>query len=356
MTGFLEHLLATDIHRTTYIAKEDVGKEILLVAEDRRYLVKIPPGMNDRITLRLRGLGKKRFWRSGDLFLHVWVNQGKDSHRTVWISDAAARDGTEIVLQLEHEKVLVRIPPSAKPGLWIRLRGLGEKPAVDESDPPNVIRRGNLYLRVAVYPERIRPVCGSFEQLSTDAMAMEGWIYTHFDEIDRKLAHPFPWRNSLPVGRVVDEFHQSGWKGIFDALVDHLGVNNCPIEIKPTGTIAEAGKCETTMTRQEGRAAGFRHRIFINEKFIANPFTVAAILSHELCHVIYAEKIGEPTGFGGRDTKDIERSVDLLVFLYNLGEYQLRVARESGMRLGYFNQENFERIAVILRNKGIFYS
>ncbi|HXD09117.1 MAG TPA: hypothetical protein VN653_03550, partial [Anaerolineales bacterium] len=46
-----------------------------------------------------------------------------------------------------------------------------------------------------------------------------------------------------------------------------------------------------------------------------------------------------------------ERSVDLLVFMFKIGEFQLRVAREKHLTLGYFNQEIFDRIQVIASKK-----
>jgi hypothetical protein len=46
-----------------------------------------------------------------------------------------------------------------------------------------------------------------------------------------------------------------------------------------------------------------------------------------------------------------ERMVDLLVFMYRMGEFQLRVARDRRLTLGYFNQKIFERMQVIVSKK-----
>jgi hypothetical protein len=48
---------------------------------------------------------------------------------------------------------------------------------------------------------------------------------------------------------------------------------------------------------------------------------------------------------------EAERTVDLLVFLFKMGEFQLRVARDKRLTLGYFDQEVFERIQVIVSRK-----
>jgi len=92
-------------------------------------------------------------------------------------------------------------------------------------------------------------------------------------------------------------------------------------------------------------------------EFLDNPFSIAAILAHELGHVIYSERIeDEPKTVGMRlksdeGTLDEERSVDLLAFLFRIGEFQLRVARDKRLTLGYFDQEIFERIQIIVSKK-----
>jgi hypothetical protein len=97
--------------------------------------------------------------------------------------------------------------------------------------------------------------------------------------------------------------------------------------------------------------------ITINENFLDNPFSVAAILAHELCHVVYGEKIdGTPKSPGyivksEKATLEEERTVDLLVFLFKIGEFQLRMARDTRLTLGYFNQEVFERMQGIVSRK-----
>ncbi len=88
-----------------------------------------------------------------------------------------------------------------------------------------------------------------------------------------------------------------------------------------------------------------------------HPFFIAAILAHELCHVVYVERIDEAPKSAGnlfrseKATLETERTVDLLVFMFRLGEFQLRVARDKRLTLGYFDQEVFERMQVIVSKK-----
>ena len=46
-----------------------------------------------------------------------------------------------------------------------------------------------------------------------------------------------------------------------------------------------------------------------------------------------------------------EQTVDLLVFMYRMGEFQLRFARDQHLTLGYFNQDVFDRMQVIVSRK-----
>jgi hypothetical protein len=43
--------------------------------------------------------------------------------------------------------------------------------------------------------------------------------------------------------------------------------------------------------------------------------------------------------------------VDLLVFMFKIGEFQLRVARDQRLTIGYFNQSLFDRMQVIVSRK-----
>jgi hypothetical protein len=102
---------------------------------------------------------------------------------------------------------------------------------------------------------------------------------------------------------------------------------------------------------------GCHYRITVKEQLLDNPFSIAAIMGHELCHVVYSERIDDtPKSVGyviksEKATLEEERTVDLLVFMFKLGEFQLRVARDKRLTLGYFNQEVFERIQVIVSRK-----
>jgi len=156
---------------------------------------------------------------------------------------------------------------------------------------------------------------------------------------------------------ITDLFNEYGCKGIFDALVDHLKLVNLRIEFAKSASMSKPGSCQIISDVQNDGFVRIKYRITIMDQFLDNPFSIAAILAHELCHVVYIEKIGYTSNLVGNEAKtekatlDEERMVDLLIFMFKIGEFQLRVARDKGLTLGYFNQEVFERMQVIVSRK-----
>jgi hypothetical protein len=193
--------------------------------------------------------------------------------------------------------------------------------------------------------------------LSTDAMALEGWIYRKFDEVIHKIGKPSFLVSPIQAETVADLFNECGWRGIFHALVGHLKLTHFKIELTKSDSISLPGSCQRTATVQNNNSVVYNYMITINEQFLDNPFSVAAIMAHELCHVIYTETIEDipkTTGYiikTEQGTLKEERTVDLLVFMFKIGEFQLRVARDKRLTLGYFDQEIFERIQVIVSRK-----
>jgi hypothetical protein len=192
--------------------------------------------------------------------------------------------------------------------------------------------------------------------LSTEDMALEGWVYRKIDEVFQKMGKPSFLIDPIKADEVADAFNGLGWRGIYGLLVGHLKLPRPNINLASSGTLPQPGRCLKTVTTQNNvRAASYM--IAINERFLDNPFSVAAILAHELCHVVYSERIDSVLLWDGNKMKsekaalEEERTVDLLVFMFKIGEFQLRVARDTRLTLGYFNQEVFERIQVIVSRK-----
>jgi hypothetical protein len=124
--------------------------------------------------------------------------------------------------------------------------------------------------------------------------------------------------------------------------------------IHPSSSIAAAGQCQPKWGMCGQDIVERSYEILIHEHYLNNPFCVAAILAHELCHVLYAERMRDGA-FQSYDptvmqevSREEELTVDLLVFLHGLGEFQMRVARQENFTLGYFSQDNFERMQRII--------
>lgn len=358
MRKFLDRIFRIDDELTIWVEEEDLGKEKAIFYKNTRYLVKIPQKIIIQITLRLRGLGKTRRNKTGDLFLHVWLNKGEDIRKSLWLSETSARIGTDKRLTLDGKAIIMTIPPKSYNGLTIRLKGCGREvnfyPRAPDLPPQKI---GNALVKLIVYPDSIAPNYGSFETLTTENMVLEGWVYQKIDEVISKVGRPIFCVESLSADAVADLMNERGWRSIFWALVELLNLSNLNIELAKSSSISRPGSCEGTAIIQNDKFIGYRYKVTINEQFLDNPFSIAAILAHELCHVIYSENIEKTlktTGYikkSEKETLEAERTVDLLVFMFKIGEFQLRVARDKRLTLGYFNQEVFERIQGIVSRK-----
>jgi hypothetical protein len=357
MSKFWDSIFKLDCELSIWVEEEELGGEKLVHHKGKRYYVKIPRQMGKKITLRLRGLGKTRFRKTGDLLLHVWLNKGEDTRKVLWLSETSARNGANKKLFTGEKKIKMVIPKNSYDGLTIRLRGLGRGPSISQRAPVlDQEKRGDLLVKLSVYPDRITPKYGSFGDLSTEHMALEGWVYRKYDEVIQKLG-----RSSLPIepiqtNTIADLFNERGWRSIFCALVDHLRLTS-RIDLSKSASISRPGSCERTVTSHSDGVTRCHYHIKVQESLLDNPFSVTAIMAHELCHVLYSERIDDTPKSAGhvsrseKVTLEEERTVDLLVFMFGLGEFQLRVARDKRLTLGYFNQQVFERIQVIISRK-----
>jgi len=222
---------------------------------------------------------------------------------------------------------------------------------------PNYVKRGNLLVTLYVYPDRITPRYGSFDRLSTEDMAPEGWVYRTLDEVTQKLGKAILHLDPIHPDGIAERFNMGQWRSIFDVLCVHLQLTQQLIELTTSASMTTPGSCQSASAGEHQDPRKSKYTITINEQFLADPFAIAAILAHELCHVVYFEKIGQRPASGGylffteKDTLTLERTVDLLVFVFKLGEFQLRVARDRRLTLGYFNQDVFERMQVIVSKR-----
>jgi hypothetical protein len=358
MSRFWDSIFKLDRELSIWVEEEELGEEKVISHKGKRYSVQIPKQLDKKITLRLKGLGKTRFGKSGDLLLHVWLNKGEDVGKVLWLSQTSARNGANKRLSTGGKKIAIVIPKNSYDGLTIRLRGLGRGPSIGQHAPVlHREKRGNLLVKLSVFPDRITPEYGSFDALSTEHMALEGWVYRKYDEVIQKLGKSSFPVETIQASAIADLLNEGSWGSIFDALVHHLKLTRLRIDVSKSPSIPLPGNCERTATVYNNRVTGCQYRITIKEQFLDNPFSIAAILAHELCHVVYSERIDDTRKSVGyvikseKATLEEERTVDLLVFMFRMGEFQLRVARDMRFRLGYFDQELFERIQVIVSRK-----
>jgi hypothetical protein len=356
LKDFWDDLFRLDCERSIWIEPAELGGERVIEWQGKRYRVKIPNEINRKVKLRLRGLGKKRGKEVGDLYLRIWLNQGEDVRRTLWLPQSLATKGGSKRLFVNERKIRMMIPPNSHDGLTIRLKGLGKPAVIDISDPLLRRNRGNLLVKLCVYPDTVTPSYGQFDYLSTQDMVLEGWVYRKIDEVIDKMG-----RSSFPIypiraNDLADRFNVLGWRGVFKTLVSHLNLKNINVTLIQSSVMSRPGYCRTTVSQQGGAPVIKTYQITINSQYVDNPFAAAAIMAHELCHVVYNEHIDESPDHGRQFRSDEakleeERTVDLLVFMFKIGEFQLRFARDARLTLGYFSQQVFERMQVIIARK-----
>jgi hypothetical protein len=339
-----------DEERTIWITERQLGEIRTLRHRGRKVQYRLPKDIGRQITLRFKGYGKPRAGEVGDLMVHVRVDRGEDVESPLWISEGQARAGATKGIACDTGTVAITVPSGSVGGQILRLHGCGRRSPYRWGLPVFMRKRGDLLVRLRVFSDCISPIYRPVDTLGIDELALEGWVYRRSDEILKKLrSSPL----SLPpftATRVADLFNEKGWRAIGWSLADRLRVRYPPVSFEQSASLPAPGICRTVT---ENHSVS-RFEIMIRSDFLEDPFAVTAILAHELCHIVEATCLAQrdiAVELKGGALMEVERTVDLLVFLFQLGEFQMRVARHSRMTLGYFNQELFERMYVIASRK-----
>ena len=348
--------------KTIWITEKEFGTVRTIRHHGKKIQYRVPTILGDSVTLRFKGLGQTQNDQAENLMLQIRVDRGKDRHGTLWISETEARTGCLKTIGYENkgpwfwpkkQPIQVPIPGPGVDGSVLRIPGKGQMSDYQWGWPWTEHPLGNLLVKVRVFPDRVKPVYRHVDALSTENLALEGWVYRQKDEILQAVRGIAALQ---PVGAstIADIFNSGGWQAIADFLVHHLRVRHFGIRFECVSDLPVPGQCNKRSETKQG-INSIRFLIKVRTEFIDDPFSATAILAHEICHVIedqYLSRRGRdctlPKGAG---LTELERRVDLLVFMHQLGEFQLRVARQSNKTFGYFNQEIFERMYVILQNK-----
>jgi len=165
------------------------------------------------------------------------------------------------------------------------------------------------------------------------------------------------------VNKVVEAYNHKGVEGVFYLLKSYLKIRY-HVKLSICNAINEPGRCLCKITKSTLRDNYSNitstktyysdYEIMINQKYINNPFFVASILAHELCHIVYntylAETENGSTGFYYRNswgvddsTTEMEQTVDVLTFVLGLGEFRIR-AKGYGVYMGYLQEPIFNNL------------
>ncbi len=337
-------LSSLDYHCSIVVEEEELGNFKTIIHEGREIEFKVPSEIDGKITVRLLRLGKTEGNLTGNLLVDTWLNGGEDVNEFLWLSASSAWNGTTKNLWSTHGIVQIVVPKGSFDGAIIEMKGLGKEAEFWPGAPFHRGKRGDLLVKLRTYPDYITPKYRSFHSLDTDAMALEGWIYRKIDEIISTIGESILNIQPITADMAADVFNEKRWKGLFNYLIDHFNLANWKIEVVVSNSISKAGECQQN---EDGSC-----KISINGAFIDNPICVTAILAHELCHEVYRKYFCQITQQNAtkiaQGTLEEERIADLLIFMYGLGGFQIRVSRDKHITVGYFDQETFDRIYVIV--------
>jgi hypothetical protein len=331
--------------KTVWLTANELGTVQTVQHDGQEIKYRVPLEIADTVTLRFKGYSRTI---SGILLVHLKVDRGHDVHIQIWLSKNQATRGGQFDMHHEGRAIVIPIPVLTNDGQIIRLTGRGKLNENNSLSPRKV--RGDLLIKCCVYPDSVVPIYRTVDKLTDDTLALEGWIYRRTEYILNSLSSSPLSLASLTAEQITDVFNNAGWKGIANLLIDRLNLKQVKIDFEPSTALSQPGRIQT-MSRDNKIVSG---TIYIKTTFLDDPFAVTAILGHELCHLIEARYLSQrdlSIQLVGKDLMEMERTVDLLVFLYQLGEFQLRVARNRLLTLGYFNQELFERVYVIASRK-----
>jgi hypothetical protein len=334
------------------IAREDLGTIRTLTHRGQKVRYHLPSEIGDRVTLRFRGHGKNDGRETGDLLLHITVDRGRDVHGALWLSEAQAKAGCKKRVVCGENCWQIKVPGGSKNGQVLRLKGYGQ--ASDFGKKRSIPTRADALIAVRVFADQVRAIVPPVDAMIAEDLSLESWVYRRTDQILGMLKEsPFS-REAFTAVRAADLFNEMGWEAIAAALRWHLGLQNVDVRFESSSTLDKPGQCRTEVTtRPNMPSRPVKHSIYIHAKFLDDPFAVTAIMAHEFCHVLEARHfgVGRASQLAGSELMEMERTVDLLVFLFGLGEFQMRVARQRQMTFGYFNQGLFERMHTIWSRK-----
>lgn len=311
---------------------------------------RVPAGIDRNVTLRFKGVGRTRRNEPADLLLRIEIDRGQNLETFLWLSQSQASTGTLKRLRFRKKALSIPVPPGSVDGQVLCLQQMGQKSRYRPGLPLFGRKRGDLRVTLRVFPDQVVPKYRSADRLEVEELALEGWIYRRSDEIVRVLPKSPLMAPPFTASKACDIFSENGWEAVGWALVEHLGLESEPIFFGSSHSQSAPGHCETKIAN--GRPG--KYNITISTAYLESPFSVAAILAHELCHVIemrHLRRGSRSEKLSGQKLLEMERTVDLLVFLYSLGEFQLRVASLSRVTLGYFNQDCFERLYILASRK-----
>ena len=289
--------------------------------------------------------------------------------RCIWVSDQVAASGGTVEVPVGNRTLSVKIPPDAK-GRRLRLRKGGELPLLRrllQYDRPDTL------LRIRTYDGNVNVLPVSVLDTDTEVLTCQAKISRHVDWLETSRRVHYEWvsdrfelhKAELSFDSVAQAYNRGGNKHVLTRIHEHLG--SCgDVELGAPQELSgdDVGRCEIERTEWQDSLTGLsrdetrRYRIVYDERFESNLPMVAAILSHELCHVVYDIyydraatyfRTSSPSAPSPDEIQEMEERVDTLVCMTGLSRFQIAASRETGRAIGYYPQQAFEWMHARLR-------
>ena len=351
-------------NKTYLLSEEEVDKkEINYTYKGKVYKVKLPLiEPQKEVKIRLKKIGPE----GKDLILKLFYNKGAKQYVEHWVEKTALNKGYMGKINIEN-RVTDFIIDNSNLYSGIVLRNKGKLPFLLTILFRDRQYRGDVVVKLISYNSDILSGHSFFYNLTDQCLKEENKIFEKASAILRKkydyINKVWQGQKNVHAVKVAEAYNHNGILGVFNLLKEYLRINDC-VKLSVSNLINEPGRCSckmiTTTSRSnysyiESKTQYFEdYEIIINQKYINNPFFVASILAHELCHIVYNKYFYTAEKFSGgfyrnsvwdsdASTCDMEQTVDILTFVLGLGEYRIR-AKFYGVFFGYLQEPIFHNL------------
>lgn len=334
---------------------------------DKKYKINLPVITSGKLH-KLR-IVTKHNENSIEKIIRVRYNKGKTVAKNCWIGKNSLTQSYETVIRVGNRVIKFKVDENANQTYKQKLCSLGILPKISLFSIFRKKYRGDVIVKFHTYDDTLKVFVPKYESLSNTDLLDEKLGKSKINSLVKSNSNLFDPKKSLENKidneELVRQFNIYGVKGVFKTIKNHV-LKGVKVKFSINPGLIEPGVCKSVIktTTCYGPYSALptvskeftKFHIEINPSYIHNPFVAAAVISHELCHVINNRYLNSHYGSGfafssfseyskysNFDKTDEEKTVEVLTIINGLGEYQLR-ACTFGYIMGYFSPKVFLRL------------